>query len=647
MSDQDEKQKPPGSEDLGEIEIENENENENEAGDGNGNPDEGPVQPESSTATWIRRNAPRIVVGLLCGVIGVVVGTTFQTGPDVPPPAHDHAAGVTYTCSMHPQIRADEPGQCPICGMDLIPVDSAGASTDDFPNRVQLSERARALAQINTTPVRRLSEDVGDMRLLGRVSRDETRVRVVTAWTAGRIDKLHVATTGEEVRAGQTIATIYSPEIYAAHRDLLQALRQLRQLSSSLEFARSSAEATVEAARQKLRLLGLSNSEIASMEKADEPWTQVKIRTRFGGTVVDKLVDEGNYVQPGTGIYRLADLSRLWVQLDAYESDLPRLRVGQEVELTTDSLPDTTFTGTIGFIDPVVDPARRTARVRVEVDNEDGKLKPGMFVEAKVAQNTLASSGPAPLVIPVTAVLFSGRRSLVYVEVPEVDRPTYEAREVEVGPRAGDYFPVLTGVAAGERVVTHGAFAIDADLQIKGGASLLARDVSGPDPQRLDVPAGLRAELAPVVERYLDIQVALADDSLQAASDAAEELLKALDQVDPSRHDASAAGEEWPAVRDAFRTHAGRITQVRDIDAAREAFEPATEALKLLLTRFGNPLDDALRVARCPMAFGNRGAQWVQRGESVDNSYFGADMLACGEIQQTIPTGQYLQEDAQ
>ena len=210
------------------------------------------------------------------------------------------------------------------------------------------------------------------------------------------------------------------------------------------------------------------------MERADKPSERVRIRTPFGGTVIERLATQGNYVQTGSGLYRVADLSTLWVQLDAYESDLPLLNPGQNVSLRVEALPGEVFKGRVTFVDPVLDPNTRTARVRIEVKNQDRRLLPGMFVEASVQSHTSGQTAEeSPLLIPATAPLFTGRRSIVYVELPEAEEPTYEARVVTLGPRMGDLYPVLSGLEEGERVVIHGAFAIDADLQIQGGESMM------------------------------------------------------------------------------------------------------------------------------------------------------------------------------
>ena len=423
----------------------------------------------------IQKNAPwlllPIVAILAFGLGGWLLG---QERRDEVDETHEHSPSEQiWTCSMHPQVRQSEPGQCPICGMTLVPVE--GEPTDPSTDRITLTERAKVLARVRTQEVERLGSGRAERRLLGRVDYDETSLRTVTAWIGGRIDRLFVSTTGERVKRGQVIATLYSPEVYNAHQDLIQARQQLRRLGDGgTPSARQAAEAALDAARDRLRLLGVPDSEVRAMERADKPSERVRIRTPFGGTVIERLATQGSYVETGSGLYRVADLSTLWVQLDAYESDLPVLRAGQDVRLRVDALPGEFFEGRVTFVDPVVDPKTRTARVRIVVRNRDRRLLPGMFVEASVKGDARSESDEeTPWLIPVTAPLFTGRRSLVYVEVPNQEKPTYEPRVVTLGARMGEHYPVLDGLQEGDRVVVEGAFAIDADLQIRGGGSMM------------------------------------------------------------------------------------------------------------------------------------------------------------------------------
>ena len=426
----------------------------------------------------IAKAAPWIALPIIAAV-SFALGAWWVGGPDAPEPSADgqghEAEASTWTCSMHPQIRQSEPGQCPICGMDLIPVErSPGAGQGDT-RRITLSERAKILARVRTAEVERLGSGGVERRLLGRVDYDERSLRTVTAWVAGRIERLHVSTTGERVKRGQVIATLYSPEVYSAHQDLIQARQQFERMqNAATPSAGRAAQAALNASRDRLRLLGVPDGELRTMERADKPSERMRIRTPFGGTVIERLATQGNYVETGSGLYRVANLSTLWVQLDAYESDLSVLKAGQSVLLHVEALPGEVFKGRVTFVDPVLDPSTRTARVRVEVKNSDRRLRPGMFVVASVQGAAGdAAARQAPLVIPATAPLFTGRRSVVYVEMPDTEEPTYQATVVTLGTRMGDLYPVLSGLQEGDRVVIHGAFALDADLQIQGGDSMM------------------------------------------------------------------------------------------------------------------------------------------------------------------------------
>ena len=327
------------------------------------------------------------------------------------------------------------------------PVERSTAAHEDTASRVSLSERAKILARVRTAEAERLGSGRVERRLLGRVDYDERSLRTVTAWIGGRIDRLHVSTTGERVKRGQVIATLYSPEVYTAHQDLIQARQQFERLQeTATPSAGRAAEAALNASRDRLRLLGVPDGELRTMERADKPSERARIRTPFGGTVIERLATQGNYVETGSGLYRVADLSTLWVQLDAYESDLPLLKAGQNVLLRVEALPGEVFKGRVTFVDPVLDPNTRTARVRVEVKNQDRRLRPGMFVEASVQSDGAGKAEQeAPIVVPATAPLFTGRRSVVYVELPEAEEPTYEARVVTLGPRMGDLYPRSCG----------------------------------------------------------------------------------------------------------------------------------------------------------------------------------------------------------
>lgn len=619
--------------------------NENPSDDGSD------VKPEIEKAIDFKRAAMKSAVPVIAVLVAFVLGGLILGGDSATSTSgHVHegeqpagtAEAELWTCSMHPQIRADGPGSCPICGMDLIPVESSIEADADRPERISLSESAKIRARIRTTPVKRLHSGGTERRLLGRVDYDETRLRTVTSWIGGRIDKLQIRTTGQKVKRGQVIATLYSPEVFGAHQDLLVAKQQLQKLASATESARFGAELALGASRDRLRLLGVPAAEIKTMESAKKPSEQVRIRSPFAGTVIERLATEGTYVKTGTGLFQIADLSKLWVQLDAYESDLPLLSLGQEVTLQVEALPDAEFSGRVKFVDPVLNQRTRTTRVRIEVQNSDGRLRPNMFAEA-IVRSGEAKSVDEVLVIPDSAPLFTGRRSVVYVEVPGADSPTYDARLVKLGPKTGEFYPVIAGLQEGDRVVTHGAFTLDADLQIRGGRSMMAApddSSEGPLDSIVEVPKEHEAALQAAIGNYLALHEALAADDLPAAKSAAEKLGQSAQSLDPKSP--AIFRDAWSPLRRQLLSHSKHLAVTRTLDEARMPFRELSQQVATLLRIFGNPSKETVRLAFCPMALDGEGAEWVQRASEIQNPYFGSSMHSCGDIHESVAHGTYL-----
>lgn len=572
-------------------------------------------------------NARTIATVFFVAALAFAAGMCARGGPSED---RIEAGDEVWTCAMHPQVRRDGPGSCPFCGMDLVQASSV--ETD----QVVLSERAKILARIQTVEVASTALSGEARSFAGRVEVDETRMRTVTSWIGGRIDRLHVRETGAAVRRGQAIATLYSPEIYAAHQDLLVAKRQLQRLGSASEIARRGAEAALEAARDRLRLLGYEGARLEALERAERPSRSITIRADASGTVLERVATQGAYVQPGAPLYRVADLSTVWVELEASERDLPILAVGRQVSLSFAALPGRVIEGEVAFIDPVLDARRRVVDVRVRADNEDGALRPGMVADATLAPG----EGVGALSIPASAPLFTGRRSIVYVEVPDADAPTYVPRTVQLGPRSGDAYPVLGGLREGERVVTHGAFAIDAELQLRGGPAMMTR---ADDRSRLEPSDAFMEAIAPVVEAYLDVSDRLAADSAAEARAAADVLVAALEAVELAPTESPAVRDAWSPLQASLESHAHHVMHAPAIAGMRVGFEHLSDLMRTLVRRFGNPTSATIHEAFCPMAFDNRGAHWVQRDETIANAYFGADMLTCGSIEASAEPGEVLE----
>lgn len=378
---------------------------------------------------------------------------------------------VVWTCSMHPQIQLPKPGKCPICFMDLIPLEKGGKSGDEAISlrQISLTAQARKLAGIETSAVQKRNVSV-ETRMVGKIDYDETRMGTITAWTGGRIDKLYIDYTGSSVRKGQAMASIYSPELLTAQVELIQSVKAKEALrGSSMQIVKDTAARTEKASREKLRLLGLSKSQIADIIKNGKAAEHIILYSPMSGIVLKKDVVEGVYVKTGTPIYTIADLSRVWVFLEAYESDLPWIKMGMQVDFTTEAYPGKSFQGKVTYIDPVVNEKTRTIRIRLEVPNKELKLKPGMFVRAvsQVDKNAVSQ-----LVIPASAPLITGKRAVVYIAVPGKEG-VYEGREIILGPKANDFYVVKYGLVDGEQVVTNGNFKIDSALQIIAKPSMM------------------------------------------------------------------------------------------------------------------------------------------------------------------------------
>ena len=372
---------------------------------------------------------------------------------------HDHAAEGhdVWTCSMHPQIRKDEPGDCPICGMDLIPLLKSDAVMDD--QAIEMSESALKLAEVQTSVVTRgnVSKEV---RLYGKIQADERLLKTQTAHIPGRVEQLLVNVTGENVRKGQLIAKVYSPELLTAQKELLEALQMADKYPAMLD-----------AAREKLRLWKLSDQQIADIEKSGKVTTVFDVFATTSGIVANRKVNTGDYVSTGDVLFEMADLSRVWALFDAYESDLSWISLGQNLEFTAQAIPGKTFNGKVTFIDPVVDASSRITKVRVEVPNQGLKFKPEMFVNG-IIQSKQAGSGDQ-LIIPQSAVLWTGIRSIVYVKLPGADHPTFKMREITLGSSMKDTYVVMDGLAEGEEIVTNGTFSVDAAAQLAGKVSMM------------------------------------------------------------------------------------------------------------------------------------------------------------------------------
>jgi len=596
---------------------------------------------------WMRGLGAIVALAIAFGIGFAIRGN----GPTTTTTSHTEESQATiWTCSMHPQIQMPRPGQCPICGMDLIPLQSEPADTG--PRTLKLSPAAMALAEIETTPVVRHSVKT-TLRMVGKLEPDESRIREISAWVPGRIERLYIDSTGIPVRQGQPLFELYSPELYSAQEELLQAIKAAEELRrSSLESTRQSASRTVDAARERLRLWGLTSEQIRDIETRGTPSERVSIVAPMSGTVLHKAAVEGSYVQTGTHVYTIADLSMLWLKLDVYEADLAWIRLAQDVVFSTEAFPGVSFAGRVSFIEPVLDERSRSVKVRVDVENPDGRLKPGMFARAELYASVSSPDDQLPLVIPRSAPLVTGTRAVVYVALP--DQPgRFEGRQVVLGRSAGDLVVVLEGLREGEQVVSHGAFKIDSALQIQAKPSMMnpVDDVPGSSetaslsPEHhagsmdmslhADVPLEFRQQVDAILLHYYRISDALSHDDLGRAQKAAQQLPAAA-QAAPSALLPASADKEWKTLQHEMVQAAEDIARASDIDTARQEFVQLSQHVIHAVRRLGAGGSTAVHIFHCPMAQQGRGADWLQPFDGVENPYYGAQMFRCGERSETL-----------
>ncbi len=624
-------------------------------------------------------------------LLGVLFRSVWSYSPSPAPDAttgspKGSAVSTTWTCSMHPQFKLPQKGKCPICFMDLIPLQQGDVDGKD-PREIKLSKAAMALMDIQTVVVRRRPLRM-TIRMTGRIAYDETRIKTITAWVPGRLERMFVDYTGVRVRRGDHLVRLYSPELLATQQELLQALGTLQRVGGQDGILRQTAQGSLRSARQKLELMGLQAWQIKQIEQKRLPSTHINVYAPLGGIVIEKKALEGMYVTTGSPLYTIADLSHVWVLFDVYERDMPWIRVGQSVDFGTMASPEQRFRGRIVYIDPTLNPTTRTIRIRANIANLRGLLKPEMFVDGllHVSLNAHGHARPPapmgrwicpmhpeitstrriacsicgmalerqsadklghadrfdPLVIPNEAALLTGKRAIVYVRKPGKADGTFAGREVHLGPRTDTHSVVLEGLREGEEVVANGAFKLDSELQIQARPSMMHATKEAKEAKKTDAPpkpkerptvsAALRKEQARLYGHYLALWRALAADKLDDSQKAAQALATLAKTPRPLR---GAEAARWDSLRarllDAFQRHAPK-----DIATLRQGFDLISKAVLQLQEEIGHKEPQAVYLAYCPMAFQDTGASWMQDQEAILNPYFGASMLRCGEIKRRM-----------
>ncbi|MBU1014454.1 MAG: efflux RND transporter periplasmic adaptor subunit [Bacteroidetes bacterium] len=588
-----------------------------------------------------------LIAGLLLGWLFFHHSEPNQISTESTTHEHSDAEKTIWTCAMHPQIRMDKSGDCPICGMDLIPLKSSNVEIDD--QAIEMSESAMKLAEVQTSIVSR-GQASKEVLLYGKIQVDERLKQSQTAHVPGRIEKLLINVTGEQVKKGQLIARIYSPELVTAQKELIEALS-----------LKDKYPALVEAAREKLRNWKLSKDQINEIEQSGNVSSTFEIFANTSGIVVSRKVNEGDYINKGAVLFDVVDLSKVWGIFDAYESDLNWISMDQNVEFTSQAIPGKTFTGKITFIDPIINATTRTAGIRIEMNNSEMLLKPEMFING-IIHSTLKENADQ-LTIPQTAVLWTGTRSVVYVKIPETEHASFKLREITLGAAMKNTYVVLEGLTEGEEIVTNGTFSIDAAAQLAGKTSMMnptggigsiphdmskmnadsekQTEQSKPkmdmNPKPMNVPSGFKSQLGEVVESYLTLKDAFVatDEKLAVAS--AKLTLEQLGKVEMSLLKGD-SHNLWMKEMKSIEENLKGIISMQGIEMKRSHFELVSDHLTIAIKSFGFVLKNknTIYVQFCPMAFDNKGAFWLSADEEINNPYFGDMMLRCGETKEVI-----------
>ncbi|SMG29513.1 membrane fusion protein, Cu(I)/Ag(I) efflux system [Marivirga sericea] len=564
-------------------------------------------------------NKSVIITILISLVLGVVIGYLISSSSDQETSTSNNqqiekSSPEVWTCSMHPSVRQNEAGDCPICGMDLIPVNKADGSVLD-PEAVSMSATAMELAQVSTTIVERNAVEK-DIRLTAKIQADERLKYSQVAHFAGRIEDLKVNYEGEYVRKGQVVALLYSPELLTAQEELLQANKDKENQPSLFE-----------ASKEKLKNWKLTDAQIESIIASGKPKEQFQLRADFSGYVTEKKVKEGDYVKLGQSLFELNNFSRVWVLFDVYEQDIPFVEVGSEVAFTVASFPNQEFSGRINFIDPTLDAKSRVAKARAEIQNTDGKLKPEMLVRGNI---TYENKAELAVIVPKSAVMWTGKKSVVYVQEKTDKGVSFVMRNVELGLPLNDAFVIESGLKEGEEIAVQGVFSIDAAAQLAGKASMMSPDKK----ESLQISDKAKAELKPLYELYFDLKDALTVDDFKTASAKAKELRSVYQKINMQAFQDD-VHEKWMGYHVKMEKVLEHIHHHNDIESLRKNFIALSDWM-IEMTETFRPTSQKMYLQHCPMADNDRGADWLSMEEEIVNPYFGASMLTCGEVEKVI-----------
>jgi membrane fusion protein, copper/silver efflux system len=521
-----------------------------------------------------------------------------------------------YQSPMHPWIKSDKPGNCTICGMKLTPIYEGEKGFEAAPNMVTLNSNAINVINVQTETVEKRALQ-RNLEVAGRVEADPTRNRVISAYVDGRVEKLFVNYNGAEVKTGEPLAVIYSPALLTAEQEYLAALSQTN-LRSTAKLAEQH-DRLIESARQRLKRLGLTDAQVEQTRQTGSTTNfTTQIVAPASGTVMKRDIFEGQYVKEGDRLFELIDLSQVWFVFDVYEQDLPLVQLGQKVQVVSPSLPGKIFTGPVAFIEPTLNEATRSARVRVELQNPHVDDKRALY-NGLYANGSIQFQSEPVLTVSRAAVLEPGDAARVYIDH---GNGAYEQRTVTLGRRGTDFIEILSGLEIGENVVSGGTLLLDSQAQINQAVSGTTPHqhedaTETPAPQHTEHPTPASSniqELTPFFDVMHSMGQALASDDLKAYNKHAAELpIPATPQL-------------------ATLSKTVKASPAKALDAARVEFLPlsiaAAEAARAFKT---NQINPGVKVFKCPMfPRPGKNALWVQKDGPLRNPFYGSEMLDCG-----------------
>lgn len=569
-------------------------------------------------------NKKTVLIVVITLIVGVLIGLWTGGG-------HKHTdeelgtetEHTIWTCSMHPQIRQDGPGSCPICGMDLTPL--AQEEESDLPaGALKMSATAMQLANIQTLTIGREESNM-ELRLSGKLTVDQEHLFAQNAHVGGRIENLMVNTIGEYVQAGKQIASIYSPELINAQRELLQAYQ-----------SREDYPALYKAVEEKFQLWKVKPDQIQKIISSGKVQENLPIYANASGYVMRKNVSKGDYLQGGEVLYELADLKKLWLEFDVFEKEAFSIKKGMKVDYYFNAMPGKTFSGKLDFIEPILDPVTRTFKARVNILNPNLSFKPEMLATGIVYIN-IPNDGSS-IVIPKSAVMWTGKNSVVYVKHETDNQIGFQMRPVVLGMALEDSYVVSEGLEIGEEIVVEGTFSVDAAAQLANKPSMMNR--AHPAEHRVALPASIelnsdqKLRLQPLYESYFKLKDALVKDDQQGASQALTHFLKDWKGLDWKKFPVEV--QQMLKTTDGLRkletNNRGTLSSLEDI---RKDFLSLSTVL-VTLTKSIKNIDQTVFLQHCPMVDNDQGADWLSQEKEVLNPYYGSAMLTCGEVVQVF-----------